>query len=407
MSGTDLRRIAAVCLLLSPFLPSGAPAATIKVGSATVATAHTDHARICVSLETRANEQVAGTENLLRWDGECATMIDGGCKATPGHGKNLSGSLQRQRDFTYKALVLSFSDTNPIPAGELYCCEFLVHANPGDCCRVSIGSPGGSDPSGNSVSVGAGPPGELCVASDGRGVGSGRSPGNFAGGISGGGTQAAGGGAPSVGAGAPLGGGGAPAAGAAAPLAGGGAPAAGFAGPDTRPEVAPPAEVGDDRLPAPAAEPAAVVPPQAGQRAPVAVPEAAPPPAGGAPAAVGQPTPASAVAEEPPPPDDSSPGAGAAAVGGEEDAEEEDTGAFADEPADDAEPKRDAGPSGDQAKPSPRDVQRDARAGGSDRPRQFPLDDDGCQATRAPTSTSALLLLPLVVLLLGRRRRHI
>src|SRR5690606_4881611 len=89
------------------------------------------------------------------------------------HGKDLSGTLQRQRDFSYKGLVLSFSNTDPIDAGELYCCDFLVHARAGDCCSVRVGSPGGSDPNGNSVPVSSGPPGRLCVASDGRGVGGG------------------------------------------------------------------------------------------------------------------------------------------------------------------------------------------------------------------------------------------
>jgi len=388
MSGTVQRGHATISIFLFLLFAVSVEAATIKVGSATVSSQHSEQGQLCVSLETRASEQVAGTENLLLWDGDCATMVEGSCEATSGHGKSLSGSLQKQRDFTYKALVLSFNDTNPIPAGQLYCCDFLVHAAPGDCCRVTVGSPGGSDPNGNSVSVGAGPPGELCVAYDGQRPSGGQAGGNtFAGGgVSGGGIAPGGAAQP----------GGAP-----APLGGGGAPASGFA--NSRDDEAP-LDVDADRVfdpppapganvapAAPRAEPAPAnpepaAPPPAAPRAPGAAPDVAPATAGAATPAAAVPTPASPAA-----PLDSAPvaeEAEAGATGGEDALEEEAPPA----------PKR---AEEGQPKPSPRDVQR------ADRPRQFPLDDDGCHTTRATGAAPAALALPLLALLLARRRRRI
>lgn len=146
-------------------LPRLCVAASITISSATV-TQPSSPAGICVALEQTAEEMIAGTENLIVWDGSCATLLEDTCAANPAHGKQLSGSLQAQEELTYKALVLSFTDVDPIPAGQLYCCDFLVHANPGECCQLRIASPGAGDTQGNSVPVSSGPPGELCLEGD-------------------------------------------------------------------------------------------------------------------------------------------------------------------------------------------------------------------------------------------------
>jgi len=48
------------------------------------------------------------------------------------HGKDLSAAT-RCGDFCLRAIVLSLTDVNPIPDGDLYCCRFSVHAAPGAC----------------------------------------------------------------------------------------------------------------------------------------------------------------------------------------------------------------------------------------------------------------------------------
>lgn len=143
-----------------------AGAATITVSSATVQNS-ADPARLCVGLVLDAEEIVAGTENEVRWDGTCTTLLDETCAPNPAHGKDLSGAIQADPLFSYKALVLSLTDTDPIPAGDLYCCDFAVQvAAPGDCCDVTIENAGASDPEGNPLTAMDGAPGQVCLSSD-------------------------------------------------------------------------------------------------------------------------------------------------------------------------------------------------------------------------------------------------
>ncbi len=145
--------------------PACLPAATISVSSASV-DAPFEEAEICVSLELRAGEEIAGTENELIWQSSCASIAQESCAPNPAHGKMLTDSL-RPGDggsTSYKALVLSFSDTNPIPAGELYCCRFAANLqSEGECCQISVVAPGASDPVGREVAVAAAAPGRLCL----------------------------------------------------------------------------------------------------------------------------------------------------------------------------------------------------------------------------------------------------
>ncbi|MEO8604791.1 MAG: hypothetical protein ABI629_19635 [bacterium] len=159
---THLRALLVMLLLLTvPRMALGS--ATLKLSSATV-DAPGAAADLCLSLQT-GGADIAGTQNDLVWDGNCATLRDESqCFATGTHGKSLLGKLLTNQDFTYRALILSLSDVDPIDSGVLYCCHFIAEADPGSCCNVNITGAGASDSRGNAVGVG-GAPGKLCVAS--------------------------------------------------------------------------------------------------------------------------------------------------------------------------------------------------------------------------------------------------
>lgn len=112
-----------------------------------------DIATVCVTLATGGAE-VAGTQNDLVWDGRCLTLPDtGSCYASGMHSKSLQGRLLDNRDFTYRALILSLSDVDPIEDGVLYCCDFIVEPTASECCRVEIAGASASDPHGNALDV--------------------------------------------------------------------------------------------------------------------------------------------------------------------------------------------------------------------------------------------------------------
>ena len=86
----------------------------------------------------------------------------------PAHGKDLSDSLLPRDTAVYKALLVSFDNLDPMPAGELYCCDFLGQFDsPGECCEIAAQRPGASDPFGELVPTSVGPPGQICLARDG------------------------------------------------------------------------------------------------------------------------------------------------------------------------------------------------------------------------------------------------
>jgi len=165
---------------------------TLSVSSATVQNAG-DSAQICVALST-GGQKVAGTQNDLTWDGTCATLSgDSSCYAAGSHGKSLSGKLITARDFTYRALILSLNDVDPIDDGILYCCTVESEADPGSCCNISIVGAQAADPGGNALGAN-GQPGKICTASDGssgRPGGPNINPGSFTGNDSGAGQGAA------------------------------------------------------------------------------------------------------------------------------------------------------------------------------------------------------------------------
>jgi hypothetical protein len=144
---------------------------TLQISMATVS-APGESAQICVSLNSGGAE-VAGTQNDLVWDGGCATLAStGSCQAAGGHGKQLQGGFPPQFDFTYRALILSLADVDPIPDGLLYCCNFQSEAAPGQCCNIGMTRVGASDPRGSALPTTAVGQGQICTAR-GSGLGSG------------------------------------------------------------------------------------------------------------------------------------------------------------------------------------------------------------------------------------------
>lgn len=129
-----------------------------------------DSGQICVMFSS-GGKQVAGTQNDLVWDGNCATLTDPPpCAVAGSHGKQLAKALLTT-DFSFRGIVLSFNDTNPIPDGPLYCCSFESEANPGECCSITITNTLGSEPGGGQVTL-SGNAGQICTAaSSGQGGG--------------------------------------------------------------------------------------------------------------------------------------------------------------------------------------------------------------------------------------------
>jgi hypothetical protein len=105
--------------------------------------------------------QIAGTQNDLTWDGACATLREGSCRAEPAIRKSLNTAFSPHSDFTLRALVVSITDVNPIPDGPLYCCEFSADIDQG-CCPIAITGGLASGPQGQKVDVGE-IPGSICV----------------------------------------------------------------------------------------------------------------------------------------------------------------------------------------------------------------------------------------------------
>lgn len=137
-------------------------AVSLQVTSASVSTPG-ETADVCVVLTT-GGAPVAGTQNDLTWDGSCSTLSSAGdCRVNPAIGKELTGALPGAVDFTYRAVILSFTDVTTIPEGPLYCCSITVEARPGTCCPVAITNALASDPTGSSALAVSGSVGQLCV----------------------------------------------------------------------------------------------------------------------------------------------------------------------------------------------------------------------------------------------------
>lgn len=151
-------------LAVAFFQLTAAPAAAIVMRleptTATVGGAG-DTARFCVELGGEG-VTIAGTQNDIVWNGDCATLIR--CQASPAAGKPLSANIRPNSYFTLTAIMLSLGDLDPIPDGSLYCCDFRVEtAEPGSCCPLSLQRARVSDPQARGAdarTMGA----QICVA---------------------------------------------------------------------------------------------------------------------------------------------------------------------------------------------------------------------------------------------------
>lgn len=116
-----------------------------------------DVVQMCIDLST-GGQAIAATQNDLRWDSNCLSLVDR-CVVNPAIGKELLSNQRAGNEL--RAIVISLSDTNPIPAGQLYCCSMRVSAASG-CCAVEIFATSASDPEGQAVALGTSD-GEICV----------------------------------------------------------------------------------------------------------------------------------------------------------------------------------------------------------------------------------------------------
>jgi hypothetical protein len=139
-------------------------AVSLQITSSVTVSEQGQAGQICVTLST-GGAQVAGTQNDLVWDGNCATLPSvSSCQAAPSLNKQLQGGFPPQFDFTYRALILSLGDVDPIPTGVLYCCAFQSEAAPGECCNIGITRAGASDPKGNAIGVTGAGNATICTA---------------------------------------------------------------------------------------------------------------------------------------------------------------------------------------------------------------------------------------------------
>ncbi len=158
--------VAVVAALLLPAAAQRASGASVSLQAMSTTVAHQgDVGRVCVVLTTNGNP-VAGTQNRLRWDGNCATGPDPPrCYPAGSHGKQVQTppDLRSQPEFAVMVLVLSLSDVEPMADGPLYCCDLQGEADPGQCCPVSLTDTGASTPDGNAIPT-TGNTAQICTA---------------------------------------------------------------------------------------------------------------------------------------------------------------------------------------------------------------------------------------------------
>jgi MYXO-CTERM domain-containing protein len=178
--------LAATLAFLS--LAAAANAVTLRASSVNVSGAG-ETATICVDVETEG-EQVAGTQNELVWDTNCATLSGlGSCRASQGHGKDLHASFPNGDGLPpLRAFVFSMKNVGPMSDGELYCCDFTSELVSAGSCTVSVQGARASDPTGKALSAtGVGGAISRGGAASGGGGGGGGIGGPVSGGVTGGG----------------------------------------------------------------------------------------------------------------------------------------------------------------------------------------------------------------------------
>jgi MYXO-CTERM domain-containing protein len=179
---------------------AAAQAVTMQVTDAT-ATQPGQSVPVCVVLDA-GGQQVAGTQNDLVWDGNCATLTKGSCQIMAPK-KQLNDAFPSGSSFTMRAFVLALDNLDPIPSGNLYCCNFTSELSSSGSCPIRITNALAADPSGKAVQVTA-QSGSIRFTGSSSGGGTGGGPGAAPGVAGGGGVvgglvgQGGGGGAPPV-----------------------------------------------------------------------------------------------------------------------------------------------------------------------------------------------------------------
>jgi hypothetical protein len=145
--------------------PAVAQAATLFLSNASALQG--ESANVCVSM-TGGGGEVAGLQLNLNWDDRCMTPTNARrlCSSNPATGKTVQSALQGRG--ALKAILISFSDTNPIPDGDLLCCSFMAVGDFGQRCGVSMTNIIGSTAAGTRIdSIRAGNTGQFAVLGEG------------------------------------------------------------------------------------------------------------------------------------------------------------------------------------------------------------------------------------------------
>lgn len=107
-------------------------------------------ANVCVWM-AGGNNDVAGVQMDITWDPQCMLPASGGtrpkCRSNPDTGKTVQSALRGGS--TLRAIMISFADVEPIPDGELFCCEFRIVDKPTSAaCGLSFSNVIASTPRG-------------------------------------------------------------------------------------------------------------------------------------------------------------------------------------------------------------------------------------------------------------------
>lgn len=161
LTRNDWRRYAAAAVLALALCGSARPACAVSL---TLDAAKTEggSVKLCIGLDS-AGEKVAGTQNDLIWDADCANLKPNSCAAVPDSKKPLHGNTPPTLTSTYRALVFALDNVDPIRDGKLYCCEFELTGKGDACCAVRFDRLGASDPVGTALAT-TGNPEKLCLA---------------------------------------------------------------------------------------------------------------------------------------------------------------------------------------------------------------------------------------------------
>jgi hypothetical protein len=146
--------------------PTATPTTVAVVSAATVQTAPGSTVPVCVSLANNMG-QIAGVQTDLSWDPNCVSpVVSGGfpvCRPNPSTGKDATPTMINGTSFT--VLVFSITDLNPVPNGQIFCCDFLlVQSPPTPCCTIGVGNVRGSTARGGAITNIEGVDGQVCAS---------------------------------------------------------------------------------------------------------------------------------------------------------------------------------------------------------------------------------------------------